>query len=216
MAYLGRQLDAGSYLKLDDISSGFNGSTKNFSLTSGGTAFYPGSSYSILVSLANIIQEAENISSNSITLGNPETSDIVDISSITNDAPEFFPLGETIVTWTATDTSGNSVSDTQSIIIEDTIKPLITGPENITLEITDVSGMTVDIGNAFALDQVDRNPKITNDAPELFQLGNTIITWIATDSSDNSSLFFQTVTIIDTAAPEMIPPNNIIQEAENI
>ncbi len=59
MAYLGRQLDAGSYLKLDDISSGFNGSTKNFSLTSGGTAFYPGSSYSILVSLANIIQEAE-------------------------------------------------------------------------------------------------------------------------------------------------------------
>ena len=59
MAYLGRQLDAGSYLKLDDISSGFNGSTKNFSLTSGGTAFYPGSSYSILVSVANIIQEAE-------------------------------------------------------------------------------------------------------------------------------------------------------------
>ena len=59
MAYLGRQLDAGSYLKLDDISSGFNGSTKNFSLTSGGTAFYPGSSYSILVSLANIIQEPE-------------------------------------------------------------------------------------------------------------------------------------------------------------
>ena len=59
MAYLGRQLDAGTYLKLDDISSGFNGSTKNFSLTSGGTAFYPGSSYSILVSLANVIQEAE-------------------------------------------------------------------------------------------------------------------------------------------------------------
>ena len=59
MAYLGRQLDAGNYLKLDDISSQFNGTKKNFSLTSGGTAFYPGSSYSILVSLANIIQEAE-------------------------------------------------------------------------------------------------------------------------------------------------------------
>ena len=59
MAYLGRQLTAGNYLKLDDISSGFNGSTKNFSLTSGGTAFYPGSSYALLVSVANIIQEPE-------------------------------------------------------------------------------------------------------------------------------------------------------------
>ena len=59
MAYLGRQLTAGNYLKLDDISSGFNGSTKNFSLTSGGTAFYPGSSYALLVSVANVIQEPE-------------------------------------------------------------------------------------------------------------------------------------------------------------
>ena len=59
MAYLGRQLTAGNYLKLDDISSGFNGSTKNFSLTSGGSAFYPGSSYALLVSVANIIQEPE-------------------------------------------------------------------------------------------------------------------------------------------------------------
>ena len=59
MAYLGRQLTAGNYLKLDDISSQFNGTKKNFSLTSGGSAFYPGSSYALLVSVANIIQEPE-------------------------------------------------------------------------------------------------------------------------------------------------------------
>ena len=59
MAYLGRQLNAGNYLKLDDISSGFNGSTTTFNLTSGGSAHYPGSSYSILVSLGGIIQEPE-------------------------------------------------------------------------------------------------------------------------------------------------------------
>ena len=35
------------------------------------------------------------------------SEDISGISSISNNAPEFFPLGETIVTWTATDTSGN-------------------------------------------------------------------------------------------------------------
>ena len=60
MAYLGRQLTAGNYLKLDDISSSFNGSTTTFNLTSGGSAHYPGSSYSILVSLGGIIQEPES------------------------------------------------------------------------------------------------------------------------------------------------------------
>ena len=60
MAYLGRQLTSGNYLKLDDISSGFNGSETTFNLTSGGQAFYPGSAYSILVSLAGIIQEPES------------------------------------------------------------------------------------------------------------------------------------------------------------
>jgi len=60
MAYLGRSLDKGNYLKLDDISSQFNGSTTTFNLTSGGTAFYPGSAFSILVSLAGVVQEPES------------------------------------------------------------------------------------------------------------------------------------------------------------
>ena len=60
MAYLGRALTSGNYLKLDDISSQFNGSLTTFNLTSGGQAFYPGSPYSILVSLAGVIQEPES------------------------------------------------------------------------------------------------------------------------------------------------------------
>jgi hypothetical protein len=57
MAYIGRQLNAGNYLKLDDISSQFNGSTVRFNLTSGGNPYYPGSPFSILVSLGGVIQE---------------------------------------------------------------------------------------------------------------------------------------------------------------
>ena len=70
MAYLGRALTSGNYLKLDDISSQFNGSLTTFNLTSGGQAFYPGSPYSILVSLAGVIQEPESaytINENQIT-----------------------------------------------------------------------------------------------------------------------------------------------------
>ena len=70
MPYLGRELTSGNYLKLDDISSQFNGSTVTFNLKSGGNDFYPGSSFSLLVSVAGIIQEADSayqINNNEIT-----------------------------------------------------------------------------------------------------------------------------------------------------
>tara|TARA_X000001036_G_C20548634_1_gene753421 strand:- start:178 stop:927 length:750 start_codon:yes stop_codon:yes gene_type:complete len=70
MPYLGRELTSGNYLKLDDISSQFNGSTVTFQLKSGGSDFFPGSSFSLLVSVAGVIQEADSayqINNNEIT-----------------------------------------------------------------------------------------------------------------------------------------------------
>ena len=51
----------------------------------------------------NLEIEAENILTKIKELGEIISEDFSGISSITNDAPEVFPLGETIVTWTATD-----------------------------------------------------------------------------------------------------------------
>ena len=59
MPYIGRDLNQGNYLKLDDISSQFNGSKVSFDLTTGGTAFFPGSSMALLVALGGVLQEAE-------------------------------------------------------------------------------------------------------------------------------------------------------------
>ena len=70
MPYLGRELTSGNYLKLDDISSQFNGSTTTFQLKSGGSDFFPGSSFSLLVSVGGVIQEADSayqINNNEIT-----------------------------------------------------------------------------------------------------------------------------------------------------
>tara|TARA_Y100001978_G_scaffold201137_1_gene218826 strand:- start:239 stop:1072 length:834 start_codon:yes stop_codon:yes gene_type:complete len=59
MPYIGRDLSQGNYLKLDDISSQFDGSKVSFDLKTGGTAFFPGSSMALLVGLGGILQEAE-------------------------------------------------------------------------------------------------------------------------------------------------------------
>ena len=77
MPYLGRELTSGNYLKLDSIQSQFNGSLTTFNLKSGGSDFYPGSSYSLMVSLAGVIQEAESayeINNNQITFQAPPAS----------------------------------------------------------------------------------------------------------------------------------------------
>ena len=77
MPYIGKQLSNWNYLKLDDISSSFNGSTTTFSLTNGGSAYYPGSEFSILVSVGGVIQEPESayqISNDEITFANAPTA----------------------------------------------------------------------------------------------------------------------------------------------
>jgi hypothetical protein len=55
--------------------------------------------------------------------------------SITNDAPSdsFFPVGTTVITWTATDDSGNVATATQIVTIRDTTKPEV----RITLPVED-------------------------------------------------------------------------------
>ena len=57
MALIGRQQSSGAFLKLDDISSQFDGSTSTFNLTVGGQAFFPINPYTLLVSLGGVIQE---------------------------------------------------------------------------------------------------------------------------------------------------------------
>ena len=73
MGLIGRQHSSGAFLKLDDIASQFNGSTTSFDLTLGGEAFFAGNPYTLLVSLAGVIQEpisAFTITENQINFAN--------------------------------------------------------------------------------------------------------------------------------------------------
>jgi hypothetical protein len=49
-------------------------------------------------------------------LGTPQVTDNCAVVSLTNDAPGTFPLGKTIVTWTAVDAAGNTSSAAQEVV----------------------------------------------------------------------------------------------------
>jgi sugar lactone lactonase YvrE len=162
----------------------------------------------------NVVAEASSLEENYVELGEPKLNDIIGIESITNDAPESFPLGMTTVTWTVTDTSGNTASDTQIVTVHDTTVPVLSIPENITIEAIGPVGMTVAIGEATATDTIKVN-SITNNAPQTFSLGETLVTWTATDSFGNIATANQTISVIDTTVPSITPPADIIFEAQN-
>ncbi|MEO9310619.1 MAG: HYR domain-containing protein, partial [Nitrososphaera sp.] len=160
----------------------------------------------------DVTVEASSISENIVTLGEPKVSDLVEIASITHDAPSAFQLGQTTVTWTVTDSSGNTATATQLVTIIDTTAPAITVPENIVAEATGSSGTSVSIGEAEATDAIGVE-SITNDSPGIFGLGTTTVTWRAVDTSGNVATAIQNVTIVDTTAPTITPPADIIIEA---
>ncbi len=122
---------------------------------------------------------------------------------ITDDAPEDFPVGDTIITWTATDANGLSSTAEQTITIADTTKPDITAPANVSTEATGPT-TSVAVGQAAATDLADQAPEITR-SPETndFAVGEHAITWKATDASGNEETDTQTITIADTTAPEI-------------
>jgi gliding motility-associated-like protein len=128
--------------------------------------------------------------------------------TITDNAPANFPIGNTTVTYTATDGSGNSVTCTQIVTVEDNENPVITCPTDITIN-TDAGlcTSTSAIGSATATDNC--SVTITNDAPASFPIGNTTVTYTATDGSGNSITCTQVVTVIDIENPVITCPTDI-------
>ena len=166
----------------------------------------------IITAPAKVVFEAVGTSGNVVPLGEPKTYDVVEVASVTNDAPQSFGFGDTTVTWTVTDTSGNSATSTQVVSVIDTTAPVITTPSNIVQEATGKTGTSLDIGKAEVTDLI-KVENITNDAPSSFPLGNTTVTWTATDESGNTSTATQIITIRDTTKPTITAPADITQEA---
>ena len=133
-----------------------------------------------------------------IDIGQAYAVDSQDSSvAITNNDPDWFTVGVTLVTWTATDDAGNSVSDSQWIVIQDTLPPVVRAPPDIVLNATGLLTPVPNLGTARAWDLADSSPSMTNNAPDSLPFGTTVVTWRATDDSGNRGTDTQAVTILE-------------------
>jgi hypothetical protein len=133
-----------------------------------------------------------------VVLGTPMTSDNCVVASVTNDAPVSYPLGNTTVTWTVTDGSGNMTTGTQVVIVTDEVLPTITAPAAITLAADSSCTATgVMLGVPVTSDNCGVDT-VSNNAPAIFPIGATTVTWTVTDVNGNFSTATQIVTITGT------------------
>ncbi|MCA1614787.1 MAG: PxKF domain-containing protein [Acidobacteria bacterium] len=159
--------------------------------------------------------------------GTPTTtpSTGVEVEGVRSDGQSLgapYPTGETVITWTVTDTAGRTATCTQKITVTgagcpgDTAPPTIQAPANVTVMTgaADASCSLVlsesALGQATASD--DCAGPVTlgrSGVPEghVFPVGTTTITYTAIDSSGNHATpVTQTVTVVDNTKPVIAAP----------
>jgi gliding motility-associated-like protein len=168
----------------------------------------------IVVPAAVVVNANSACTASAVALGTPITNDNCAVISVTNNAPASFLLGTTIVTWTVTDGSGNTTTATQSVKVVDATLPTIVAPSNIVVEAAGCTKANLVLGAPITADNCSI-ASVTNDAPSVFPIGITTITWTVIDASGNSAKAIQTVTVNDTANPTIVAPTDVTVNANN-
>ncbi len=149
----------------------------------------------------------------SVVIGTATATDLVDGSiTPTSNAPAAYPLGATVVTWTACDVAGNCSTASQNINVVDTTAPALTVPGPVSVEATGPATI-VALGSATATDLVDGVIAVSNDAPATFPVATTVVNYSVTDVAGNTSTGTQNVTVVDTTAPTLTVPGPVSVEA---
>ena len=116
--------------------------------------------------------------------------------------------------WTATDDCGNATIHTQTIAVEDTTAPEFTSiPADYTAECTD----ELIYDDASAIDncgEVSISVLTETIAGDCIGTSTIIRTFTATDDCGNSSSATQTISVVDTTAPELVIPEDYTAECD--
>ncbi|MEC9416886.1 MAG: 6-bladed beta-propeller, partial [Thermoproteota archaeon] len=151
----------------------------------------------------------------SINIGEAMATDESGIYSLTNNAPSSFPLGINTIIWTAVDGAGNMAIASQTVTIQDSTPPKISSIDDISLEAKSTNQNLVTLTIPEISDEVGVMT-VTNDAPEVFPLGETIVTWTATDVIGNISNLSQSIILVDSTAPRIAFSEDLVVEASSL
>ena len=131
------------------------------------------------------------------------TDNCDDTPTVTQEpAPGTIISGITTVVLTATDEAGNSPSCSFQVSVADNEPPTIACPEPITIDNDPYmcSATIADLGTPVADDNCGV-AFITNNAPPIFNVGQTTVIWTVTDINGNINTCEQTVTVVDEEDP---------------
>jgi gliding motility-associated-like protein len=169
----------------------------------------------VISSTATILTSTNtNCSLTGLLLTPPIVSDNCSAVTLSNNAPSIFPIGNTIVTWTAADGSGNLSTSNQLVTVQDNEAPTLLPPSSILVSTNnDCFALNVDIGQAIASDNCGI-ASVSNDAPSTFPIGLTTVNWIAEDNAGNITTATQTITVEDDIDPVIYAPDNITANAD--
>jgi hypothetical protein len=141
-----------------------------------------------------------------VALGTPVTGDNCGIASTSNDHPSStYPVGITSVTWTVADVNGNTATSIQTVTISDNQDPIISGCSNITVGNDAgscnavVSWTTPTASDNCSVQSLNGD----HTSGGTFAVGQTTVTYTATDIHGNTSTCSFVVTVNDTEDPQI-------------
>jgi uncharacterized repeat protein (TIGR01451 family) len=160
------------------------------------------------------------------TLGTASASDNcpgVTVSRTGVPAGNNFPVGDTTITYTATDASGNTATATQKVTVVDNTVPVVTAPGPVTLYTgagatscgVTVSNLDATFGTGSATDNCPGVGAVSRSgvpSGNNFPVWTTTLTYSATDAHGNTGSATQVVTVVDNTPPVISCPSSIVLE----
>jgi hypothetical protein len=169
-----------------------------------------------LVCLQNMVRECAGPEGVAVEYSSPTATDTCDPAPSLVCLPasgSIFLLGETVVTCTADDQSGNMVECTFTVTVVDTSPPVIQCPGDINEMCTSPDGTPVSF-QVTATDVCDPEPIVACTPPSgsQFAIGMTTVMCTAVDRTGNLSECSFTVTVMDNTPPEIVCPEDFERE----
>jgi uncharacterized repeat protein (TIGR01451 family) len=146
--------------------------------------------------------------------GTPSTTDNCAVTVTRSPSGNTFAIGTTTITWTVTDASGNTATDTQDVTVIDNTAPTVTAPadSSASADASCQAAVPNYVAGTTATDNCDSNVTVTQSpaAGTMVGLGPHTVTVTATDHANNSSSDTVIFTVNDTTAPVITCPANIV------